>query len=258
MNINLDGININYIVQGENRASEIILLHGWGASIEAFAPVYKYLSKKNKVYVIDMPGFGKSEEPPKTYCVLDYSKIILEFINKLDIKNPTLIGHSFGGRVIMKLVGELRYTPKNIILVDSAGIKPRRKLSYYVKVYSYKLAKNFAKLLFSKEKSEKIIDNMRKNKGSTDYKNASDNMRSVFVNVVNEDLRYTLPNIKVPTLLIWGEKDLDTPLKDAKIIEKLVPDSGLVVLKGAGHYSYLDNLNEFLIIVDNFLKGSEK
>lgn len=258
MNINLNGINVNYIIQGENNKNEVILLHGWGASIDAFLPVYKYLSKDYKVYVIDMPGFGKSEEPPKTYFVLDYAKIILEFIKKIEIKNPTLIGHSFGGRVIMKLVGELGFTPKNIVLVDSAGVKPRRKPSYYFKVYSYKLAKITVKLLFNKEKSEKIINDMRKKHGSTDYKNASDTMRSVFINVVNEDLRYTLKNIKVPTLIIWGEKDLDTPLKDAKVIESLVPDSGLVVLKGAGHYSYLDNLNEFLIIVDNFLKGSEK
>lgn len=258
MNINLNGINVNYIIQGENKKNEVILLHGWGASIDAFLPVYKYLSKDYKVYVIDMPGFGKSEEPPKNYFVLDYAKVILEFIKRLEIKNPTLIGHSFGGRVIMKLVGELGFTPKNIVLVDSAGVKPRRKPSYYFKVYSYKLAKNTVKLLFNKEKAEKIINDMRKKHGSTDYKNASDTMRSVFINVVNEDLRYTLKNIKVPTLIIWGEKDLDTPLKDAKIIESLVPDSGLVVLKGAGHYSYLDNLNEFLIIIDNFLKGSEK
>lgn len=258
MNINLNGINVNYIIQGENNKNEVILLHGWGASIDAFLPVYKYLSKDYKVYVIDMPGFGKSEEPPKNYFVLDYAKVILEFIKRLEIKNSTLIGHSFGGRVIMKLVGELGFTPKNIVLVDSAGVNPRKKPSYYFKVYSYKLAKNTVKLLFNKEKAEKIINDMRKKHGSTDYKNASDTMRSVFINVVNEDLRYTLKNIKVPTLIIWGEKDLDTPLKDAKIIESLVPDSGLVVLKGAGHYSYLDNLNEFLIIVDNFLKGSEK
>lgn len=258
MNINLNGINVNYIIQGENKKNEVILLHGWGASIDAFLPVYKYLSKDYKVYVIDMPGFGKSEEPPKNYFVLDYAKVILEFIKRLEIKNPTLIGHSFGGRVIMKLVGELGFTPKNIVLVDSAGVKPRRKPSYYFKVYSYKLAKNTVKFLFNKEKAEKIINDMRKKHGSTDYKNASDTMRSVFINVVNEDLKYTLKNIKVPTLIIWGEKDLDTPLKDAKIIESLVPDSGLVVLKGAGHYSYLDNLNEFLIIIDNFLKGSEK
>ncbi|MDO4283467.1 MAG: alpha/beta hydrolase [Clostridia bacterium] len=258
MNININGMNVNYIVQGVENEREIILLHGWGANIKTFGPVYQYLSCHNKVYAIDMPGFGKSDEPSKDYHVIDYAKVILEFMNQLKIKNPVLVGHSFGGRVIMKLVGELGFTPKSIILVDSAGIKPKRKPSYYFRVYSYKFAKNTVKLLFKKEKAEKIISDMRKKKGSTDYRNASDTMKSVFINVVNEDLRYTLPNIKSPTLIIWGENDLETPLKDAKIMERLIPDSGLVILKGAGHYSYLDNLNEFLIIVDHFLKGCEE
>lgn len=258
MRINIENLNINYIVEGKENKDEIILLHGWGASIKSFYPVYEYLSKDYKVYVIDMLGFGKSDEPPSSYTVSDYANIILKFINKLNICSPTLIGHSFGGRVIMKLVGELGYTPKNIILVDSAGIKPKRRPSYYFKVYSYKVAKNTVKLLFNEQKAEKIISNMRKKRGSSDYINASENMKSVFVKVVNEDLKYTLKNIKVPTLLIWGENDLDTPLKDARIIKKHIKNSGLVVLKGAGHFSYLDNLYEFLIIVDNFLKGCEK
>lgn len=258
MKINIENLNINYIVEGIDNKDEIILLHGWGASISSFIPVYKYLSKDYKVYVLDLPGFGESDVPPKYYKVSDYAKIIFEFINKLNIKSPTLIGHSFGGRVIMKLVGELGYMPKNIVFVDSAGIKPKRGPKYYFKVYSYKLTKNIVNILFSEEKAKKIISDIRNKKGSSDYINANENMKSVFVNVVNEDLKYTLKNIKVPTLLIWGENDLDTPLKDAKIIEKNIPDSGLVILKGAGHFSYLDNLNEFLIILDNFLKGSEK
>ncbi len=256
MKIKIENLNINYIVEGNENREEIILLHGWGASIKAFLPVYKYLSKSYRVYVLDFPGFGESDEPPCTYKVADYARILLKFINKLNIKSPNLIGHSFGGRVIMKLVGDMGYIPKNIIFVDSAGIKPKRHINYYLKVYSYKFSKMVVNMLFDEKKAKDIISNMQNKKGSSDYKNASENMRSVFVNVVNEDLKYTLKNIKVPTLIIWGEKDLDTPLKDAKLIEKLVPDSGLVVLKGATHFSYLDNLGEFLVIVDNFLKGS--
>ena len=258
MKINIDGLDINYEIFGEGNNQEIILLHGWGASIKAFEPVYKKLKSKYKVFAIDMPGFGLSSEPPKDFFVSDYAKVIFKIIQMLNITNPTLVGHSFGGRVIMKLVGELGYIPKNIILIDSAGIKPKRNVSYYLKVYSYKFTKKMLKIFFSKEKADVIIADMRKKRGSSDYNSASDTMKSVFVNVVNEDLKYTLKNIKVPTLLIWGENDKDTPLKDAKIIEKNIEDCGLVILKDAGHYSYLDKLYEFLIIVDNFLKGSDK
>jgi pimeloyl-ACP methyl ester carboxylesterase len=147
------------------------------------------------------------------------------------------------------------YTPKNIIFVDSAGIKPKRSINYYFKVYSYKCTKLIIKLFSSKEKAEEIIANLRKKAGSPDYRAASETMKKIFINVVNEDLKYCLPKIKVPTLIIWGENDKETPVKDAKIIEKLVPDSGLVVFKNAGHYSYLDKLDNFLVIISKFMEG---
>jgi pimeloyl-ACP methyl ester carboxylesterase len=255
LNVNVNGLNINYEVLGKDNENEVLILHGWGANLASFAPVAIHLSQKFKVYSIDFPGFGKSDEPDSSYTVTDYAKLVLEFIKKMNIQNPTLIGHSFGGRVIIKLVAELGFTPKNIIFVDSAGIKPKRSLKYYFKVYSYKLTKKIIYLFNSKEKAEKIIKELRKNAGSSDYNAASETMKKVFINVVNEDLKSYLPKIKVPSLLIWGDKDLDTPLKDAKIFEKLIPDSGLVVLEGAGHYSYLDKLGDFLVIISKFLEG---
>lgn len=255
MNVNINGLNINYEVLGENNTDEVLILHGWGANLQSFSPVAKHLSKNCKVYSIDFPGFGKSQEPESAYTVSDYAKLVLEFIKNMNINNPTLIGHSFGGRVIIKLVGELGYVPKNIIFVDSAGIKPKRSLSYYFKVYSFKLAKKAIYTFNNKEKAERIIGELRKNAGSSDYKSASETMKKVFVNVVNEDLKEYLPKIKVPSLLIWGDKDLDTPLQDAKVFEKLIPNSGLVVLEGAGHYSYLDKLGDFLVIISKFMEG---
>ena len=255
MNVNINGLNINYEILGENNTNEVLILHGWGANLQSFSPVAKHLSKNFKVYSIDFPGFGKSQEPDFAYTVSDYAKLVLEFIKKMNIISPTLIGHSFGGRVIIKLVGELGYIPKNIIFVDSAGIKPKRSLSYYFKVYSFKLAKKAIYLFNNKEKAEKIIGELRKNAGSSDYKSASEIMKKVFVNVVNEDLKVYLPKINVPSLLIWGDKDLDTPLQDAKVFEKLIPNSGLVVLEGAGHYSYLDKLGDFLVIISKFMEG---
>ena len=186
--------------------------------------------------------------------VEDYSKIVLEFINKLKLDNVVLIGHSFGGRVIIKLVGALKFIPKKIILIDSAGIRPKRSLKYYIKVYSYKFARNMLKIILGKKKSYKIIEKYRSKVGSQDYKNASLTMREVFKNTVNEDLKKYLSSISAPTLLVWGENDTDTPLSDGKIMEKMIKDSGLVILKGAGHYSYLDNYNQFIRVLYKFLE----
>ena len=254
MDIVINNIKINYIKNEIGSKTNIIFLHGWGANINSFMPVINEVSKKYNVYAIDLPGFGLSDEPSKDYMVEDYSKIVLEFINKLKLDNVVLIGHSFGGRVIIKLVGALKFIPKKIILIDSAGIRPKRSLKYYIKVYSYKFARNMLKLILGKKKSYKIIEKYRSKIGSQDYKNASLTMREVFKNTVNEDLKKYLSSISAPTLLVWGENDTDTPLSDGKIMEKMIKDSGLVILKGAGHYSYLDNYNQFIRVLYKFLE----
>jgi pimeloyl-ACP methyl ester carboxylesterase len=140
-------------------------------------------------------------------------------------------------------------------LVDAAGVKPTRKLSYYIKVYSFKTAKNVVKLFLPKDKATQIIDKMRAGKGSADYAAASPTMRAILSKVVNEDLKHVMPNIKAPTLLIWGENDTATPLKDAQKMEKLIPDAGLVSFPGCGHYSFLDNPMQFAAVLTSFLKS---
>ncbi|MBR1883547.1 MAG: alpha/beta hydrolase [Clostridia bacterium] len=255
MKIDINGLSINYEVYGKENKNVVVLLHGWGANLKLMEPIAKKLEDRYKVYAIDFPGFGESEEPKDAFNVTAYALVTLEFLKKNKIENAILIGHSFGGRVITKLVGELGYSPKKIIYVDAAGVKPKRSLNYYFKVYSYKLAKNMIKLFNSKEKADEIIKNLRQNAGSDDYKNASDNMKKTFINVVNEDLTHLFKNINVPALLIWGENDTDTPIREAKVFEKNIKDSGLVILKNAGHYSYLDKPSEFIIILNNFLEG---
>mgnify|MGYP005765608411 FL=1 len=79
-------------------------------------------------------------------------------------------------------------------------------------------------------------------------------MRQCLVRVVNEDLTHLLPSIKVPTLLVWGENDTDTPLSDAHLMEKLIPGAGLVTLKNAGHYAFLEQQYTFNRVVCSFLK----
>lgn len=257
MEIEINNLKINYIKEGPETKTNILFLHGWGTSAESFRPVIKEMAKKFTTYAIDFPGFGSSEQPPTTYAVEDYSKIVLEFINRLNLDNVILVGHSFGGRVIIKLVGKLGYKPKKIILVDSAGIKPKRTLKYSIKVGIFKLAKNLAKLFLGKKKGQELIDKYKNKAGSTDYKNADSVMKEVFKNVVNEDLTEYLPNIKTPTLLIWGELDQDTPLSDAQKMKQLIDNAGLVVIKGAGHFSFLNNLPYFLVVVNKFLEGCE-
>lgn len=246
----IENININYQVFGEGK--DVLVLHGWGAEIATIMPVANALSAKFKVWLLDLPGFGESDLPGEDWDVYSYADFVKKFADSMGITNPILIGHSFGGRLSIILAGKKIMNSPKIILVDSAGIKPKRGFDYYAKVYSYKAMKRVAALVgkMSKELEEKIKSKF----GSSDYKNASPVMRKVFVRVVNEDLTYLLKDIDCPTLLFWGENDDATPLSDAKKMEKLIPDAGIVTVPGGGHYSYLDNFPMFSAVANKFLE----
>lgn len=233
--------------------SPLILMHGWGCDHTTVRSVAATAAKNHKVYNIDFPGFGASPEPAGIWGVEDYTRLIEEFTKNQGLENPVLAGHSFGGRIA--IVYASRNPVAKVVLIDAAGIKPRRSLSYYYRVYSFKAAKVLAKVVLGKEKAQKRIDAMRAKRGSSDYAQASPKMRAIMSKVVNEDLAPLLPSVKAPTLLIWGENDTATPLADAKKMNRLLPDSGLVSFPGCGHYSFLDNPGQFAAVLSSFLNS---
>ncbi|MDE6753798.1 MAG: alpha/beta hydrolase, partial [Muribaculaceae bacterium] len=188
--------------------------------------------------------------------VEDYTSFMEKFLEALSISSPILIGHSFGGRIA--LLFSSRNPVRKMVLVDGAGIKPKRKLSYYRKVYTFKAVKKLAPYILGKEKGERIIEKWRNKRGSSDYRNSTPVMRAIMSKCVNEDLKHVMPSIKAPTLLIWGENDTATPLTDAKTMEKLIPDAGLVSFPGCGHYSFLDNPAGFKAVMKEFFKTELK
>ena len=248
--INIDGINIHYQIDGAG--SEILLLHGWGGSVASFAPVHQHLAQHFRACSVDFPGFGSSDQPPAPWGTMEYATLMEKFIHAVFQENPIVIGHSFGGRVGIRLAAEGMVG--KMVLVDAAGIRPKRSLRYYSKVYSYKLMKRLLLLPGISRYGEEILENWRRSTGSADYQNASGVMRQSLVRVVNEDLTRLLPKIKIPTLLVWGDKDTATPLADGQKMERLIPGAGLVVFKNAGHFSYLENLDQFLRVLDSFFQ----
>lgn len=248
--INIDGMRIRYDECGRPDGAPVILMHGWGCDHSTVAFISNSLSDGLHIYNLDLPGHGQSDEPPTAWGVEDFTVMLEKFCKQLGIKSPTLIGHSFGGRV--SLLFSSRNNTHKVILVDAAGIKPRRKLKYYLKVYSFKTAKRVLPLLgkFGRD----IIDKWRNKAGSADYRNSTPTMKAVMSRCVNEDLKHVMPSIKAPTLLVWGEDDTATPLSDAKTMERLIPDAGLVSFPGCGHYSFLDNPTGFRAVVREFMK----
>lgn len=247
----LEGLNLHY-TDSEKGEKTVILMHGWGCDHTTVASIERVASSCGyRVVNVDFPGFGDSQEPTDVWGVEDYTRQIEALTKELGIKSPILLGHSFGGRV--GILYASRNQVEKLILVDAAGIKPKRSLKYYWKVYSFKAVKRLMYLSLGKDAAEKRLDAKRAKAGSSDYANASPMMRRILSKVVNEDLTDRLHLIKAPTLLIWGENDTATPLSDAQKMEKLIPDAGLVSFPGCGHYSFLDNPIQFAAVLRSFL-----
>lgn len=256
MTAEIDNIKIAYDRFGEGDEL-LVIFHGWGCNKELFAPIATHLAKKYTVVACDMPGCGESPEPPRPFSVDDYADLFIKFIDSFGFKTVSLMGHSYGGRIIIKLFskGTLPFKVKRVCLIDSAGIKPKKTLGQNMSLVFYKCGRKFLLLPPLKKLFPKTLDAWRKKRGSADYNSASAVMKQTLVLAVNEDLTDCLKNIDCPTLLFWGDKDDATPLSDAKIMEKKIPDAGLVVLEGGSHFSFLENMPYFLRVADSFFEN---
>lgn len=243
------GCGIYYNQIGEGR--DVILLHGWGYDSSLLMPLAQFLSGFCRVTLIDLPGHGQSDEPAEPMDIYDFGGAVKCVMDALGILRASFIGHSNGGRTILAMSREYADCFEKLVLCGSAGVKPKRTLKYYIKVYWYKIMKNILRLpVFT----QKIRERFKKGKGSEDYRRLSDVMRATFSRIVNEDLRYLLKDIKAPTLLIWGDQDDQTPPYMAQIIKDGIPDCGLVMYKGAGHYAFLERLGQTERVLEAFLK----
>ena len=234
----IKGIRVNYTQEGEGQ--DIVLLHGWGQNIKMMEPLAKRLEGYRKT-IIDLPGFGLSNEPDTSYSVYDYTDFLEEFFKELEINNPILIGHSFGGR--LSIIYASRNETKKIILLGSPCVR------HEYKSFKQSLLKFLKKLKIFNP----IVNLMKKHTGSVDYRNATPRMREILVKTVNEDLSECAKNIKCKALLIWGESDTAVPIDQAKELDELLFDSKLIVLPGT-HYLYLEKLGEVSKLINDFIK----
>lgn len=225
----------DFFVNKSGTGKWIVLLHGWGQSHQQMAFLQQFLSEKYCVVNMDLPGFGKSEEPPFAWSIEQYSDALNELLKKLGCDEPLIIAHSFGARIALRYA--YKYACQGLILTGAAGIKEKRTLQYYVKVYTYKFCKRFG---------------LGQKMGSKDYQNASKVMKEVLVKSVNDDLTPLLSSIQVPALLVWGKQDDTTPLWMGKKMEECMPNAHFICIEG-DHFAYLNN-QRFLKIVEAYVK----
>ncbi len=258
MTLTVNGKTVSYLDSAPNQSNGkiILFLHGWGAPVATYQPLLDFLSGFGRVIAPDLPGFGGSDEPNEPWCVDDYVRFTTDFATALDVREAILVNHSFGGRISIKLLSQEKpaLTVKKAVFIDAAGIKPRHGIQYYAKVYSYKLSKKVMSIPPMQKLFPNAVEKARSRSGSADYRNASPMMRQTMVRCINEDLTDYLPQIRASVLLIWGENDTATPLRDGKIMEKSIPDAGLVTLQGAGHFSYIEQWGICQRVLASFLE----
>lgn len=237
----VEGMDV-YYERHDGVGTPVVLMHGWGCRVDTMRRVFDKLSGIGKTVVaFDFPGFGKSDPPFRPFSVFDYARVTLGLFSALGIEKPDVIAHSFGGRVAIILASE--NLVNRLLLVDAAGVKPRFNLGRSLKISAYKIRKKLGL------KTDKC--------GSTDYRALDGVMRETFVKVVNEYLDRLLPLVTRPTLLVWGEKDRDTPPYMAKRMKRKIQDSALVIMKDCGHFSFLDDAAAFTAVASAFF-GEEK
>lgn len=252
MKLNIDGISVNCSDSGSGDV--VLILQGWGTNMSLYSALAAHLAQNMRVILPELPGFGETAEPREPFSADDYADFVEKLLRELGITRCSLIGHSNGGRIIMKLVtrkqSEFKYD--RIVFMDSAGIVHEKTAKQKAKQASYKLGKKILNLAPVKNAFPDALEKFQSSRGSADYRAASPLMRATLVKLVNEDFRELMPLITQPSLLIWGTEDNDTPLSDAKIFEELIPNAGLVEVKGAGHYAYLEQPQFVFRVLDSF------
>lgn len=231
MQTSINDLKINYEVFGEGEP--ILLLHGWGGSLESLVPLGSRLKPQGyKVILLDLPGFGKSGKPSEDFSLDDYAEVVEKFLKQQNVDSLYVFGHSFGGSVAVKLVLRKNLKIKKLMLCNSSGIRT-------VEGLRLEATGNIIKKLFSVPVLGSFYQPLRKffyyyilkNRDYIDYQEIA----GTYKKVIEEDLTPQLEDLDIPVLLIWGEKDKDTPIKHAKIFKLKIDNCRLKIIKGEGH-----------------------
>lgn len=229
----------------------VVVLHGWGGRIESMAPVLTCLREGWKVVALDLPGFGESPPPEGVWGTADYAAYVEDVLAGAGVTSAHFVGHSFGAKTALYLAASRKGLVRKLVLVGSSGLRSAPS----AKVRLKRLAGSTARLAGGlgppgRALRQAIYDRI----ASDDYKQAGA-MRAILVKVVNEDLAELLPQVGASTLLVWGTDDDSVPVAHARAMERAIPDAGLVLFEGAGHFAYLDEPDRFCAIVRHFFAG---
>ena len=255
MQTQIQGLSTHYIdLPGEK--GTVLFLHGWGAHIGLYQNIFDLLQEQGyRVVAFDMPGVGKTQEPPKPLTVADYVAFTLELCQKLSVNEAILMCHSHGGRIALSMLTDPACPVKcqKAVFFDATGVRKAPAASRSLRQAGYKVLKWLGTSRLTAPLFDDLYAEIRDKRASADYKAATPVMRQTMNNVLPADFTDKMPSITAEVLLIWGENDTATPLEHGRIMESLIPNSGLAVIQKAGHFSHTDNWPQFSAVLRAFL-----
>ncbi len=264
--IQIQGFSVNYAVLGcpdgklNPDRETLVFLQGWGTSISIYPKLLEQMAQFVPVVAADFPGFGETAEPDRPWGVGEFADFVIELIRTLGLKKVILMGHSHGGRVSIEIASRqgLPFTITRMILMDAAGVLPKKTPKQKLRQRKYKICRWILELPLCRVLYPDALENLRRSHGSADYLNASPMMRQTLVRCVNTDMTPKMPSVHIPALLLWGEKDTATPLSDGETMERLLPDAALVKVPGAGHFCFVDSWPLVSRVLASYLGTEEK
>ncbi len=225
-----------------------VVLHGWGGRIESMAPVLACLDDR-RVIAVDLPGFGASPLPATAWGTPEYASFVRALLDEVDVARADFVGHSFGAKTALYLAATHPPVVARLVVVGASGLRTPPSFRARVKRGMSRTARVVGRV---GPVGARVRDALYRRIASTDYREAGP-LRPILVKVVNEDLTHLLPRVGAPTLLVWGTRDDAVPVAHARKMERMIPDAGLVLFEGAGHFAYLDEPQRFCRIVRRFL-----
>lgn len=223
----------------------ILFLHGWGTGASSFESLMGQLPK-GRCISLALPGFGGSELPHTPWSVRDYAEFVHDFLEKLEVQPAVIIAHSFGGRIAIKGVGQKLLTPEKLVLIAAAGMARRPS-----RILVSAIART-AKAVTALPPFSLVREPLKRMAGSRDYINAGP-MKDTFVKVIGENLESDAREVKIPTLLIWGEEDKETPLTEAQLLHRSIQSSDLEIIPEAGHFVFQEKPAEVAELIQKFI-----
>jgi len=233
------GKRISYEVVGSG--PHLLFVHGWGGTKQSLKPLALLLSKKYTCILIDLPGFGESDNPESSWGVNEYADLVREFLFILKIKNIIYFGHSFGGSLGICLSANQEANIDKLVLCNTSYKRTTQKTtsripSWIPPAFLFPIRKLYYNIFYPSS------DMMK-------YPRLESNFRSI----VSTDLSGLLSQIKVRTLIVWGQNDMETPVALATELEKQIKNSSLVIIPGGSHGLPLNNPKVVFDAITKFL-----